>query len=36
MAAVETARAYWKTLAGGSHAAVYWQETDRGGWEKKA
>lgn len=35
-AAVETARAYWKTLSTGPHDAVYWQENDRGAWEKKA
>lgn len=34
--AVETARGYWKKLKDGPHTAVYWQETDRGGWEKKA
>lgn len=35
MEAVERARAYWKTVSAGPLNAVYWQETDRGGWEKK-
>ena len=34
--AVATARAYWKSVGASGHTAVYWQETDRGGWEKKA
>lgn len=34
--AVETARNYWRELKDGPDMAVYWQETDRGGWEKKS
>jgi DNA polymerase-3 subunit chi len=34
--AVATARTRWKEYAAGGHAVTYWQQTDRGGWEKKA
>jgi DNA polymerase III subunit chi len=34
--AVEAARARWRTLQAGGHALTYWQQTDTGGWEKKA
>ncbi len=34
--AVEAARARWRTLQAGGHALTYWQQTDSGGWEKKA
>ncbi|MSP20069.1 MAG: DNA polymerase III subunit chi [Alphaproteobacteria bacterium] len=34
--AVEAARGRWRTLQSGGHALTYWQQTDSGGWEKKA
>jgi DNA polymerase-3 subunit chi len=33
---VAGARARWKEYAAAGHAVTYWQQTDRGGWEKKA
>lgn len=35
-AAVEAARARWKAYKEAGHALTYWQQTERGGWEKKA
>ena len=35
-AAVTTARAHWKTYKDAGYPLTYWQQTDRGGWEKKA
>ena len=34
-AAVEAARRRWKAYGEEGHALTYWQQTDRGGWEKK-
>jgi DNA polymerase-3 subunit chi len=34
--AVTSARARWKTYKAAGHDLTYWQQTDRGGWEKKA
>ncbi len=34
--AVATARDHWKSFKAAGHAVTYWQQTDRGGWEKKA
>lgn len=34
--AVQDARARWKTYRDGGHDITYWQQTDAGGWEKKA
>jgi DNA polymerase-3 subunit chi len=34
--AVAAARERWKQLKAEGHAIAYWQQTDRGGWEKKA
>lgn len=34
--AVAAARARWKEYAAAGHTVTYWQQTDRGGWEKKA
>lgn len=34
--AVSAARARWKEYAAAGHTVTYWQQTDRGGWEKKA
>lgn len=34
--AVDAARARWKEYAAAGHAVTYWQQGDRGGWEKKA
>ncbi len=34
--AVAAARQRWKTLKDAGLALTYWQQTDRGGWEKKA
>jgi DNA polymerase-3 subunit chi len=34
--AVSAARARWKEYAAAGHAVTYWQQTERGGWEKKA
>ena len=35
-AAVADARERWKTYKAAGHAMAYWQQTDSGGWEKKA
>ena len=35
-AAVEAARARWKTLKDGGHDLAYWQQGEAGGWEKKS
>ena len=35
-AAVETARRRWKAEKAAGHEVTYWQQNDRGGWEKKA
>lgn len=34
--AVSAARRRWKTLKDAGHKLTYWQQTERGGWEKKA
>lgn len=34
--AVTAARARWKACKAAGYALTYWQQTDRGGWEKKA
>ncbi len=34
--AVAEARAHWKTLKAQGCAVTYWQQGERGGWEKKA
>jgi DNA polymerase-3 subunit chi len=34
--AVADARARWKEYKTAGHAVAYWQESDSGGWEKKA
>lgn len=34
--AVSAARRRWKMLKDAGHQLTYWQQTDRGGWEKKA
>ncbi len=34
--AVADARARWKAYRTAGHAVAYWQQTDSGGWEKKA
>jgi DNA polymerase-3 subunit chi len=34
--ALAAARRRWKTLKDAGHPLTYWQQTDRGGWEKKA
>lgn len=34
--AVAAARSQWKTLKDGGHDVTYWQQNDRGKWEKKA
>ena len=33
--AVAAARGRWKRLADAGHELTYWQQTDRGGWQKK-
>ncbi len=33
---VEQARAKWKVVKAAGHEATYWQQNDRGRWEKKA
>lgn len=33
---VDRARASWKTVKGDGHEATYWQQNERGRWEKKA
>jgi DNA polymerase-3 subunit chi len=35
-AAVEAARARWKAWLDAGHPLTYWQQTESGGWEKKA
>ncbi len=35
-AAVADARERWKTYKAAGHVMAYWQQTDGGGWEKKA
>jgi DNA polymerase III subunit chi len=35
-AAVESARSAWKAVQVEGHAATYWQQGDRGNWEKRA
>ena len=34
--AVDRARATWTAAKAAGHAATYWQQNDRGKWEKKA
>jgi DNA polymerase-3 subunit chi len=34
--AVATARTRWTAHKAAGHALTYWQQTDRGGWEKRA
>jgi DNA polymerase-3 subunit chi len=34
--AVDRARAAWKTAKAAGHDATYWQQSERGRWEKKA
>lgn len=34
--AVAAARDYWRRLKAAGHEVTYWQETERGGWERKA
>ena len=34
--AVARARQQWKAYRDAGHTVSYWQQTDRGGWEKKA
>ena len=34
--AVADARDRWKAYRTAGHAVAYWQQTDTGGWEKKA
>jgi DNA polymerase-3 subunit chi len=34
--ALEAARARWKKLREAGHALTYWQQNDRGTWEKKS
>jgi DNA polymerase-3 subunit chi len=34
--AVESARSRWRGYAEAGHKLTYWQQTERGGWEKKA
>lgn len=34
--AVMAARDRWKACKAAGHALTYWQQTDRGGWEKRA
>ncbi len=34
--AVEKARESWTAAKAAGHAATYWQQNERGGWEKKA
>lgn len=33
--AVEAARARWRDLKEAGHELTYWQQTERGGWERK-
>jgi DNA polymerase-3 subunit chi len=34
-AQLEAARGRWRALKGAGYAPAYWQQNDRGGWEKK-
>jgi DNA polymerase III subunit chi len=34
--ALQRARRQWKTAKGAGHQVTYWQQNDRGRWEKKA
>jgi DNA polymerase-3 subunit chi len=34
--AVQAARERWKAYKAAGHTVTYWQQTERGGWEKKA
>lgn len=34
--AIATAREHWRAYKTAGHALTYWQESDRGGWVKKA
>ncbi|WP_029007097.1 DNA polymerase III subunit chi [Azospirillum halopraeferens] len=34
--AVAAARGRWRRCKDGGHALTYWQQSERGGWEKKA
>ena len=34
--ALQAAREHWKVLKTGDHELTYWQQGERGGWEKKA
>ena len=34
--AVAAARTRWATHKAAGHALTYWQQTERGGWEKRA
>ena len=34
--AVAAARERWKAAKAGGHQLTYWQQTERGGWEKRA
>lgn len=33
---LSSARSRWKSLSGSDHAKTYWQQTETGGWDKKA
>ena len=35
-AAIEAARNRWRLCKDAGHALTYWQQTERGGWERKA
>ena len=35
-AAVEAARERWRSLSEAGHELTYWQQGERGGWQKKA
>ena len=35
-AAVDAARTRWKSYKDAGHSITYWQQTDTGGWDKKA
>ena len=35
-AATEAARGRWKAYKDAGHSLTYWQQTDQGGWERKA
>ena len=34
--ALDRARASWKEIKGGGHETTYWQQNERGRWERKA